>query len=160
MDKLDEILRQLASGEITPDQAKKVIKSKPKRGRPPKKRSIYTRLEDGSWFPLVTPAMEKARAIETPRVLAIGKYYVDQIESDIDARVAMSATLKKFSTKRNHIELSTVSKYATLWRKRRNRDRIRRNGMIESIRKGMEELHNSVFEQVKKGMESLNDQEE
>ena len=139
MDKLDEILQKVAAGEITPDQAKKAIK--PKRGRPPKKRGIYIRREDGSLFEMISPANAKARAKETPLALEIGKFYVDHVESGITPVVAMSKTLRKYSTKRNHIEDSTVRKYATYWRRRRERDRIRREGMMDAIKKGMEALN-------------------
>ena len=139
MDKLDEILRQLASGEITPDQAKKVIK--PKRGRPIKHGGVYISREDGSRSELISPSKAKARAKETPLALEIGKFYVDQVESGITPVVAMSKTLRRYSTKRNHIEDSTVRKYATYWRKRRERYRLSVDGMMDAIRKGMEALN-------------------
>ena len=52
----------------------------------------------------------------------------------------MRNTLKRYHSKESPIEDSTVRKYTTLWRKRRERDRIRRQGMLKAIRKGMEQL--------------------
>ena len=134
-----EIRRRIASGEIKSDQVRQALK--PKRGRPQKRKGMYIRRDDGTFAPLITPEQARKRAKETPKALEIGKFYVDLVESGTAPVMAMSKTLRQYSTKLNHIEDSTVRKYATYWRGRRERDRIRRVGMLEAIRKGMEALN-------------------
>ena len=46
MDKIDEILRRVSAGELTPDQAKQALK--PKRGRPQKHIGMYVLDQDGN----------------------------------------------------------------------------------------------------------------
>lgn len=141
MNNLDEILRRVYAGEITPEQAEQ--KLKPKRGRPKKYPDKNTQRQDGDGGVTlgITLAPCRSRARETPRNLAIGKHYVDQVDSDIKPMKAMWNTLKLYHSKRSPLSAGTVSKYATAWRKRRQRDIIRRKGMLEAIRKGMEALN-------------------
>ncbi len=138
MDKIDDILRRVAAGEMTPDQAKERLK--PKRGRPKKYLDRSVQPQDGEAIHGIRLGPLKSMALETPRNLAIGEHYVDQVESGIRPMMALRKTLEKYHTKRSPLSAGTVQKYATVFRKRRQRHMISHKGMLEAIRKGMDQL--------------------
>ena len=114
-----EILARLKSGEITEEEADTALErlmNPPKRGRGrPETPKMFLRGANGERVELRGRKRRKA----SRRELEIGGDYVRQVEAGIKPMLAMRNTLKKFSTKRNPLEGSSVRRYAGYYKQYR-----------------------------------------
>jgi hypothetical protein len=144
------ILARLKAGEISEDQADTELERllnppKPGRGRP-RKTTIYLRDENGERVAL----RKRYRRKPSRRELEIGRHYVEQVEAGGKPMNAMRHTLKKFSTKREPLEDSSVRRYAGLYKQHR-KDWIERHRQLL-------EFHSSLLgAQYQARIESAND---
>ncbi len=122
MDMDIELLRRVAFGELTPEQAAELLTPPPKRqrGRPkkPPPTLIYLRAEDGTRT-CITPTKKRRKV--SPNEAVIAAFYLKQRRQGLTGLRAMDATLKRFSTKKNHLEASTIRAYVRDYRRDRKR---------------------------------------
>ena len=108
MDNLDEILRRVAAGEITPDQAKQQILSKPGRGRPRK---------DKKQIRVAGRIIEiKPRRKATHHIMEIGRRYVELRDSGKSSRHALANIQRSARNRKEPLSEDTILKYVAMYR--------------------------------------------
>lgn len=109
MDKLDEILRRVAAGEITPDQAEQQILSKPGRGRPRKDKK---QIRVAGRIIEIKPPHRKP----THHNMEVGRRYVELTGSGKKSRHAIAIIQRSARNRKEPLSENTILKYEALYR--------------------------------------------
>jgi hypothetical protein len=108
VEKLDEILRRVAAGEITPDQAEQQIRAKPRLGRPKK---------DKKQVRVAGRIIEiKPRRKATHHIMDIGRRYVELRASGKKSSHAIAIIQRSARNRKEPLSDGTILKYEALYR--------------------------------------------
>ena len=113
-----KLLRRVAAGEVSPEQAAALLSTPAKRGRPKKTRFGFKQPDGSTAFP-----EPQYRRKLSAREAAIARHYLERIDTGARPMVAMRDTLKIFSTRKARLEAASVIVHVRLLKQRRARNR-------------------------------------